>query len=246
MEEKIGKISEFDGNDFIFPFIFIQSGVKPIVNHYQIHEFEKASNMIINSDELFVLGYGINNSGKMFVHSKLADYAEYEYDELMELLNTFPNDYIRDFLNNICHLISNTYIGQSEMYNKLQTFDTDATFRDVFGDPRLDDIIKRYIKDEFICNIKSHIYPNTYENYGEVKYYKSYAIYLLLTVIYASVIFALRTVFVSDSAFVNLIVSVALCVVIPNVLNILIFRKTNEFKSLKNTATELLGRFKRK
>ena len=56
----VGKISEFDGNDFIFPFIFIQSGVKPIVNHYQIHEFEKASNMIINSDELFVLGYGIN------------------------------------------------------------------------------------------------------------------------------------------------------------------------------------------
>jgi hypothetical protein len=31
------------------------------VNHYQIHEFEKASNMILNSDVLFILGYGINS-----------------------------------------------------------------------------------------------------------------------------------------------------------------------------------------
>ena len=79
-----------------------------------------------------------------------------------------------------------------------------------------------------------------------MKYYKSYLIYLLLTVVYAGVIFALRTVLVSNSAFVNLVVSVALCMVIPNVFNILIFRKTDEFRSLKNTATELLYRFKRK
>lgn len=79
-----------------------------------------------------------------------------------------------------------------------------------------------------------------------LKYYKSYAIYFLLTVIYAGVIYALRAVCMSDNGFVNLVVSVALCVIIPNAVNILIFRKTDEFKSLKNTASELLGRFKRK
>jgi hypothetical protein len=122
----------------------------------------------INGEDIY--DFSKVNMGDFFHVDKLKEDVNeigwWKDDELMELLNTFPNDYIRDFLNNICHLISNTYIGQSEMYNKLQTFDTDTTFRDVFGDPRLDDIIKGYIKDEFTCNIKSHIYPNTYENYG--------------------------------------------------------------------------------
>ena len=84
---------------------------------------------------------------------------------MTESLNIFPNDHIRDFLNNICHLISNTYIGPSEMYNKLQTFDEDASFRNVVGNPRLDNIIKGYIKNEFLCNIKSYIYPTTIDNH---------------------------------------------------------------------------------
>ena len=54
----------------------------------------------------------------------------------------------------------------SQIYNKLQTFNEDASFRDVVGNPRLDDIIKGYIKDEFLCNIKSYIYPTTIDNYG--------------------------------------------------------------------------------
>lgn len=122
----------------------------------------------INGEDIY--DFSKVNMGDFFHIDKLKeDVGEIDWwkdDELMELLNTFPNDHIRDFLNNICHLISNTYIGPSEIYNKLQTFNADVSFRDVVGDPRLDDIIKGYIKDGFSCNIKSHICPNTYENYG--------------------------------------------------------------------------------
>ena len=57
----VAEIESFSDDDFIFPFIFVQSGVKPIVNRSQIHEFEKASQMIMNVDEVLVLGYGINS-----------------------------------------------------------------------------------------------------------------------------------------------------------------------------------------
>lgn len=122
----------------------------------------------INGEDIY--DFSKVNMGDFFHVDKLKEDVDeigwWKDDELIELLNTFPNDYIRDFLNNICHLISNTYIGPSEMYNKLQKFNEDATFRRVFGDPGLDDIIKGYIKDGFMCNIRSYICPNTYENYG--------------------------------------------------------------------------------
>ena len=54
------QLSAFSENDFVFPFIFIQSGIKPIVNSKQISELWKAAQMIENADELFILGYGIN------------------------------------------------------------------------------------------------------------------------------------------------------------------------------------------
>lgn len=56
-----GSMTSFSEDDFIFPFIFVQSGIKPIVSSQQIHQFEKAVQMIENADELLILGYGINS-----------------------------------------------------------------------------------------------------------------------------------------------------------------------------------------
>ena len=57
----VAKLTAFSDSDFIFPFIFVQSGIKPIVNGFQIKEFEKARKMIMDSDVLIILGYGVNS-----------------------------------------------------------------------------------------------------------------------------------------------------------------------------------------
>jgi len=41
----------------------------------------------LDIDKVYLLGYGINNSGKLVINSKLADIdVEYTYDQLLELL----------------------------------------------------------------------------------------------------------------------------------------------------------------
>lgn len=47
--------------EFVFPYIFLQSGVKPIVDPKQIDEYTKTKEYIIGSDILFICGYGIND-----------------------------------------------------------------------------------------------------------------------------------------------------------------------------------------
>ena len=59
--KRVAALSEFAETDLIFPFIFIQSGVKPIVNSLQIREFAKAVSAIDDSDELHIIGYGVNS-----------------------------------------------------------------------------------------------------------------------------------------------------------------------------------------
>ena len=46
--------------NLIFPYIFIQSGVKPIVESKQINEYSKTRNFILNSRMLYICGYSIN------------------------------------------------------------------------------------------------------------------------------------------------------------------------------------------
>lgn len=59
--KRVAVLSDFDESDIIFPFIFIQSGVKPIINSLQIFEFAKAASQILNAEELHIIGYGINS-----------------------------------------------------------------------------------------------------------------------------------------------------------------------------------------
>ena len=58
--KKIGKLDEFQDGARIIPYLLVQSGVKPIINHYQIKEFFKGSEALVDADVLFILGYGLN------------------------------------------------------------------------------------------------------------------------------------------------------------------------------------------
>lgn len=56
----VGPIDEFSADEVIIPFIFVQSGIKPVINTRQIKELAKAVDMILESEYLIVLGYGLN------------------------------------------------------------------------------------------------------------------------------------------------------------------------------------------
>lgn len=47
-------------NDILFPYLSVQSGVKPIVSQYQIEEYSKMLNILSNSNQLIILGYNFN------------------------------------------------------------------------------------------------------------------------------------------------------------------------------------------
>ena len=59
--KEIKKITEFKEEDIIFPYIMIQSGVKPIISSFQIDNMKKASDNIKKSDILIVLGFNVNS-----------------------------------------------------------------------------------------------------------------------------------------------------------------------------------------
>lgn len=48
-------------NDILFPYIFVQSGVKPIVDIKQIQEYAKMIKFLKSSDELIIVGYRFNS-----------------------------------------------------------------------------------------------------------------------------------------------------------------------------------------
>ncbi|WP_026836070.1 hypothetical protein [Eubacterium xylanophilum] len=66
--KQIGQMDEFEEDDTIIPFIFVQSGIKPIVNAEQINELSKAVNMLITADYVVVLGYGVNSDDEHIVN----------------------------------------------------------------------------------------------------------------------------------------------------------------------------------
>lgn len=47
-------------NDVYFPYIFVQSGIKPIVDEIQIKEYAKMIDFFENSEKIFIIGYRAN------------------------------------------------------------------------------------------------------------------------------------------------------------------------------------------
>ena len=58
--KQVAKLSELDDSKEVLPFIFIPSGVKPVVSLYQIKQYTLALKAFEESDVLCILGYSIN------------------------------------------------------------------------------------------------------------------------------------------------------------------------------------------
>lgn len=56
----IADIKEVSLEKTVFPYLLVQSGVKPIVSPFQIQEFYKACKMIAEADYMLIVGYGVN------------------------------------------------------------------------------------------------------------------------------------------------------------------------------------------
>lgn len=56
----IADIKEVDLGKTVFPYLLVQSGVKPIISPFQIREFYKACSMITEADHMLIVGYGVN------------------------------------------------------------------------------------------------------------------------------------------------------------------------------------------
>ncbi len=59
--KRIGELCELDVDETVFPYLLVQSGIKPIISPRQIEEFGKAANWMRKADMIVILGYGVNS-----------------------------------------------------------------------------------------------------------------------------------------------------------------------------------------
>lgn len=78
------------------------------------------------------------------------------------------------------------------------------------------------------------------------EYYKTYAVYLAVFLASGAICYALCRFITTGNLLIDFAVRVAVCAVLPNLINVLIFMRTNEFSYLKGAAGGLLGRFVKK
>ena len=73
---------ELPNDELIFPYIFIQSGIKPIVERRQIEEYAKMLCLFDESDEIIIVGYRMNgddNHINSILHSYLTSGKKITY-----------------------------------------------------------------------------------------------------------------------------------------------------------------------
>lgn len=81
--------------DILFPYIFVQSGVKPVVDEKQLREYAKMLNFFDDSQVLFIVGYRINyddNHINSLIRSFLKKEKKvvfFDYDEQLGRNNVF-------------------------------------------------------------------------------------------------------------------------------------------------------------
>ena len=107
--KEVKPLNEFNEEDIIFPYIMVQSGVKPIFSPVQINEFNKAINFLKDADYVFIIGYGINSDDEhitnilrdtkiknliVFVYSENDKEEEYK-EQKQRIINIKVKDYIK-------------------------------------------------------------------------------------------------------------------------------------------------------
>ena len=65
-----------------------------------------------------------------------------------------------------------------------------------------------------------------------LEYYKKYFSYTMITAVEVSLCYYLTTTFIFKSAFMQLLMNISLCFVIPNAINVIVFCRTREFSHI--------------
>lgn len=116
---------EITDDDIYFPYIAIQSGVKPIVDSKQIKEYSKMIDFLWNSDKLIIVGYKINSDDnhinciiKEFLVSRegTIEYLDYDgvgIDKILERLR-IPKE------SDVASRLSYTQINSNNCFDKFR------------------------------------------------------------------------------------------------------------------------------
>ena len=74
------------------------------------------------------------------------------------------------------------------------------------------------------------------------EYYVNYGVYFVVFIISGALTFALCSMLDTSSVMVNFIIRVMICAILPNLINVIVFWKTQEFGYVKNMAKRLISR----
>lgn len=96
-----------------------------------------------------------------------------------------------------------------------------------------------------LWNTPRIVYKNVFKK-SLVEYFKSYVLYVILTLAVGCITTLVCTSLVSGTTFVSLVIRGIICVSIPNVVYILIFYKTKEFQYILSILSPLLNKVKNK
>ena len=77
------------------------------------------------------------------------------------------------------------------------------------------------------------------------KYFEKYILYIFLGAIYMAITMFLNTFILIENNILNFIVRGLICVIVPNLCNILLFYKTKEFKYVYEILMNQLKRYKK-
>ena len=116
--KKVGALSSFKSDDEIFPFIFIPSGIKPIVSLKQIEQYRIALDIFENCDVLFILGYGINSDDEHiqnFLNERLSKHKKVVLFDYMAVDDT------PEKINERHETIKNIFSGETSFEIKMIT-----------------------------------------------------------------------------------------------------------------------------
>ena len=64
----IDTYNKFSEEEDIFPYLLVQSGIKPIINSQQIETFYRGSKCLLDADEVIILGYGFNSDDEHIIN----------------------------------------------------------------------------------------------------------------------------------------------------------------------------------
>lgn len=75
-----------------------------------------------------------------------------------------------------------------------------------------------------------------------IEYFKSYIIYILLTILLGYLTSEVCNIFVSGFSFSSLVIRGVICTILPNIMLVLVFYRTNEFKYLLKSIINVVNK----